>query len=153
MQAVQLHGRWDVRFANPPAGLPERAVMRLKRHAEFSESLAGTVTRQRVKSGKSGGSTLATGHATDTALAGDLEEGLLLLDESSDNISITGTWNGEMVAGSCGNMYQGLWKDTSTSAAPDAPAVPFTLTRQPELLQNASRQNQRREAPARDSAR
>ena len=67
--------------------------------------------------------------APQAALAGDLDEGLLLLDESSDRISITGTWNGEMVQGSCGRVYRGVWKDTSRSAAPDALDVPFTLTR------------------------
>src|SRR5665811_2345570 len=38
MKAAQLHGLWDVRFSEPPAGLPERATMLLERHAEFSES-------------------------------------------------------------------------------------------------------------------
>ena len=56
---------------------------------------------------------------------------MLLLDESSDRISITGTWNGEMQPGSCGRVYQGRWKDTSASAAPDAPDIAFTLTRLP----------------------
>ena len=44
MKAEQLYGRWAVRFDHPPAGLPEQATMQLQRHAEFSESLAGTVT-------------------------------------------------------------------------------------------------------------
>lgn len=122
MKAEQLYGLWAVHFSHPPAGLPERATMQLKRHAEFSESLAGTVSRE---------SGSAAGHAAQAALAGDLDEGMLLLDESSDNISITGTWNGEMVEGSCGKVYQGLWKDTSRNALPGAPDLPFTLTRQP----------------------
>jgi len=125
MKADQLHGRWDVRFAHPPAGLPGRAVLLLKRHAEFSESLAGTVSREWSK-GPS-----AANHTAQAALAGDLDEGMLLLDESSDNVSITGTWNGEMKAGSCGKVYQGHWKDTSASAAPATPTVPFTMTRLP----------------------
>ena len=102
--------------------------MRLKRHAEFSESLAGSVSRAL---GKAAGTAAIAGHSGEAALAGDLDEGVLLLDESSDQISITGTWNGEMVAGSCGKVYQGLWKDTSRSALPDAPDVPFTLTKRP----------------------
>ena len=125
MKADQLYGRWAVRFTNPPAGLPERAVMLLRRHAEFSESLAGTVSREIGKSG------LALGHAAQAALAGDLEDGMLLLDESSDNISITGAWNGEMRPGSCGKVFQGVWKDTSAGAVPDAADVAFTLTRLP----------------------
>lgn len=128
MKAEQLHGRWAVRFTDPPPGLPERATMLLKRHAEFSESLAGTVSREL---GRAAGTAAIAGHAAQAALAGDLDEGLLLLDESSDNVSITGTWNGEMKAGSCGQVYQGHWKDTSRSAAPDAPDVFFTLTKLP----------------------
>lgn len=128
MKAEQLYGRWAVRFDPAPAGLPERATVRLQRHAEFSESLAGTVSRDL---GAAAGTPALAGHAAEAALAGDLDEGMLLLDESSDRISITGTWNGEMQPGSCGRVYQGRWKDTSASAAPDAPDVPFTLTRLP----------------------
>jgi len=128
MKADQLYGRWAVRFTHPPAGLPERATMLLKRHAEFSESLAGTVSREL---GSAAGTPAIAGHSAQVALAGDLDEGMLLLDESSDNVSITGTWNGEMKPGSCGRVYQGQWKDTSRSAAPDASGVPFTLTRLP----------------------
>ena len=125
MKADQLYGRWAVRFAGPPAGLPERAVMLLRRHAEFSESLAGTVSRALGRAG------IPTAHAAQAALAGDLEDGMLLLDESSDNISITGTWNGEMRPGSCGRVFEGVWKDTSADAASDAADVAFTLTRLP----------------------
>jgi len=35
------------------------------------------------------------------------------------------------VAGSCGKVFQGLWKDTSASALPNTPDVPFTLTKLP----------------------
>ena len=128
MKAEQLHGLWTARFTPPPAGLPDHATLLLKRHAEFSESLAGTVSRDL---GSAADSKVVTVHAAQAALAGDLEDGMLLLDESSDKVSITGTWNGEMVAGSCGNAFQGVWKDTSRSAPPDAPDVPFTLTRLP----------------------
>lgn len=127
MKAEQLFGLWTVRFRDPPAGLPEHATLRLQRHAEFADSLAGTVRRDLASAAPAA----KTAHAAEAALAGDLDEGLLLLDESSDQVSITGTWNGEMVAGSCGRVYQGLWKDTSLSAAPDAPDVAFTLTRSP----------------------
>lgn len=128
MKAAQLYGLWAVRFTNPPAGLPARATMLLERHAEFAESLAGVVSRDL---GPAGGSKAIAGHAAKAVLAGDLEGGMLLLDESSDNLSITGTWNGEMVEGSCGKVFQGNWKDTSSSAPDNAPDVPFTLTRLP----------------------
>ncbi|OYY52358.1 MAG: hypothetical protein B7X59_09025, partial [Polaromonas sp. 39-63-203] len=102
-------------------------TVRLQRHAEFSDSLAGVVSRDIGGAGSQAGS---TGLAARAALAGDLDEGMLLLDESSDNVSITGTWNGEMVEGSCGRVFRGTWKDTSASAKPDAPDLVFTLTRQ-----------------------
>lgn len=122
MKAVQLHGLWKVTFVKPPAGLPASATMQLEQHAEFSDSLAGTVSRDLW-------SASVTGHAATAFLAGDLEDGVLLLDESSDNLSITGTWNGEVVENSCGNIVKGTWKDTSHSALDGAPDVPFTLTR------------------------
>jgi len=125
MQAAQLYGQWAVLFTNPPAGLPALATLQLTRHAEFSESLAGTVSRAPVGTA---GMLALHGQA---ALAGDLDEGMLLLDESSDKVSITGTWNGEMRPGSCGQVYEGHWKDTSASAAPGAPDVAFTLTKLP----------------------
>lgn len=129
LKAAQLYGLWEARFSNPPAGLPAQATMRLQQHAEFTESLAGLVTREL---GAAAGTPAIAGHAHQAALAGDLEDGrLLLLDESSDRISITGTWNGELVEGSCGRKFQGSWKDTSRSAADNAPDVPFTLTKLP----------------------
>ena len=124
MKAEQLFGVWSAHFTNPPAGMPTTATMRLERHAEFSESLAGTVSRRLANAA---GAPKAIGHGATAALAGDLDQGTLLLDESSDNISISGTWNGEMVKDSCGMAFQGLWKNTSKNAPPDAPDVPFTL--------------------------
>lgn len=129
MKAEQLFGLWTVRFTNPPAGMPARATMRLERHAEFADSLAGVVNRE--LNAVAGSNAASPGHAARAALAGDLEDGMLLLDESSDNVSITGTWNAEMVEGSCGNAFQGTWKDTSSSAPDNATQRPFTLTKTP----------------------
>ena len=128
MKAEQLFGQWTARFTNPPDGLPATADLLLQRHAEFSDSLAGSVRRNL---GAANGSPPPAGHAARAALAGDLEDGMLLLDESSDNISITGTWNAEMVKDSCGKVFSGVWKDTSKTASPDAPAVAFTLQKLP----------------------
>ncbi|MFI5447680.1 hypothetical protein [Polaromonas sp. UC242_47] len=128
LKPVQLYGAWRVHFSQPPAGLPADATMQLERHAEFSESLAGSVSREL---GAAAGNRAVAGHAPRAQLAGDLEDGFLTLDESSNGISITGTWNGEMVEGSCGKKFKGTWKDTSSSAPPDAADVPFTLERNP----------------------
>ena len=124
MKASQLFGRWAVRYSNPPPGLPATATMVLERHAEFADSLAGTVTRP------------APSHQPKTqapvkaALAGDLDGGLLLLDESSDNIRITASWNGEMVPGSCGMAFIGQWKDVSVDMD-NMSDIRVTLTRLP----------------------
>ena len=126
LKPAQIHGLWRVRFSNPPTGLPAEATLLLERHAEFGDSVAGFVSRDL---GVAAGTPPIAGHAAKAQLAGDLEDGLLTLDESSDGISITGTWNGEIVEGSCGKKVSGLWKDTSNSAPPDASEIPFTLER------------------------
>ena len=77
MKAEQLFGQWTARFTNPPDGLPATADLLLQRHAEFSDSLAGSVRRNL---GAANGSQLLAGHAARAALAGDLEDGMLLLD-------------------------------------------------------------------------
>jgi hypothetical protein len=122
IKAPQLYGIWQVTFANPPAGLPKTAVMLLERHEEFADSLAGIVSRDPVT---------AAGHTAKAALAGDVEDGFVILDESSNNISISGTWNGELVQASCGREVKGVWKDTSASAPTNAPDVPFTMVKRP----------------------
>ena len=107
IKAPQLYGIWQVTFSHPPAGLPNTAVMLLEKHAEFSDSLAGIVSRDGVT---------AAGHTAKAALAGDVEDGFVILEESSNNISISGTWNGQLVEASCGRKVKGVWKDTSASA-------------------------------------
>ena len=99
--------------------------MRLEKHAEFSESVAGAVTRT-LREARQGG------HAPRAQLAGDIEDGFLTLDESSNGVSITGTWNGEMVEGSCGKKFKGIWKDASDNAPADTPDIPFTLEKMTE---------------------
>ena len=152
IKAPQLYGLWQVSFTNPPPGLPATASMLLEKHAEFSDSLQGVVTRKLLAKpnvnvnansnadakqnakpdDKSVGRATDSApdkdsHAPTAALAGDVEDGFVILDESSNNISISGTWNGQLVEGSCGREVKGLWKDTSARAPPDAPDVPFTL--------------------------
>jgi hypothetical protein len=121
MKAAQLYGLWSARFANPPAGLPARATMLLERHAEFADSLAGVVSRDL---GPAGGSKAIAGHAAKAVLAGDLESGMLLLDESSDNVSITGTWNGEMVEGSAARCSRAPGKTPAAARPTTRPTFP-----------------------------
>ena len=122
IKAPQLYGMWQVSFTNPPAGLPAVATLLLERHEEFSDSLQGVVTRKLPVLPKA-----KDGHAPTAALAGDVEDGLVILDESSNNISISGTWNGQLTENSCGREVKGVWKDTSAGAAADAPEVAFVM--------------------------
>ncbi len=122
IRAPQLYGMWQVTFTNPPAGLTLTATMLLEKHEEFSDSLQGVVTRKLLAPQNA-----RDGHAAKAALAGDVEDGFVILDESSNNTSISGTWNGQVVDGSCGRAVTGVWKDTSARAAPDAPDVPFNM--------------------------
>ncbi len=124
IKAPQLYGMWQVTFTNPPAGLPDNATLLLEKHEEFSDSLQGVVTRKLSAAQNS-----KDGHAAKAALAGDVEDGFVILDESSNNTSISGTWNGQLVEGSCGREVTGQWKDTSASVKSDAPDVPFTMTK------------------------
>jgi len=126
IKAPQLYGIWQVSFTSPPAGLPKTAVMLLEKHGEFADSLSGIVSRDLPPVAAN-----TPGHATKAALAGDVEDGFVILDESSNNISISGTWNGQLVEASCGREVKGVWKDTSVSAPPDAPDVPFTMFKRP----------------------
>lgn len=126
MKASQLFGRWAVQYSNPPPGLPATATVVLQRHAEFSDSLAGTVTRPAPIAQPEA----QAPSSTQAALAGDLDGALLLLDESSDKIRLTASWNGEMVPGSCGTAFAGQWKDLSANTDNTAD-VRFTLTRLP----------------------
>ncbi len=123
VKAQDLHGQWSVTFTNPPRGLPGKATLQLQRHAEYSESLAGTLLRD--LNAAPGG--VVPGHSPRAQVVGDLEGALLMLDESSNGINLTASWDGKVVEGSCGKTIQGVWKDLSSSAPANAADVPFTL--------------------------
>jgi hypothetical protein len=126
IKAPQLYGVWQVSFTNPPAGLPTTAVMLLEKHGEFADSLSGIITRDLPPAAAN-----TPGHAAKAALAGDVEDGFVILDESSNSVSISGAWNGQLVEASCGREVKGVWKDTSASALPDPPEVPFSMVKRP----------------------
>jgi hypothetical protein len=123
IQAKDLYGQWTVEFNAPPGGLPAKATLALQQHAEYTESLAGTLLRD--LSAAPGG--VVPGHSPRAQVVGDLEGALLMLDESSNGINLTASWDGKVVDGSCGQTIQGVWKDLSSSAPPNAADVPFTL--------------------------
>lgn len=105
-----LYGNWTLKWlpatpaANSTAGsaasptsvaLPRPASTRLALSAnpEYPDSLIGTMavgTQRHV-------------------LAGDLEEGVLTLEESADGKSISANWAGRLVPESCGREIRGTW--------------------------------------------
>ena len=123
IKTQDLYGQWTVEFTNPPRGLPVKATLQLQRHAEYSDSLAGTLLRDfsAVAGGK------VPGHSPRAQVAGDLEGVMFMLDESSNGTNLTAGWDGKVVEGSCGEVIKGTWKDLSKDAPPDAADVPFTL--------------------------
>ena len=109
---VQLYGLWRVEFGPGPDGRPpvEQATVLLEKNRERADSLYGAVNRQGERA----------------LLAGDIEAGELLLDESVDGRTISAVWAGQVVAGRCGKEIRGSWR----RAADDA-VRSFTLTKLP----------------------
>ena len=84
-----LYGLWRVAFD----GRPSSAIMLLEKHPDADEGVYGGVSRDGVRS----------------LLAGDIEDGVLILEESDDGKRISGTWDGTVVDGSCGREIRGTW--------------------------------------------
>jgi hypothetical protein len=101
-----LLGLWRAEFE----GLPQGATLLLERHAQYAQSIAGTINRN----GQRG------------QLAGDIEDGEFTLEESADGRSIGATWVGDVVEGSCGQEIRGSWQ-----AAGDGAARAFVLRKLP----------------------
>ncbi|MBY4594502.1 hypothetical protein [Ottowia caeni] len=104
-QSHHLFGAW--RFELP--GTKQTGRMTLRRHPEFSESLRGELRYG----------------STESIASGDIEEGELNLDESSNRVSITATWTGKIVEGSCGKEIRGEWHDVEKDVR-----SPFVLRRE-----------------------
>ena len=107
MRVEALYGDWQARID----GTPGVARVRLDRHPEYA-GVRGTLSR-----------TDAGGKPFTAQLAGDIDDdGLLSIDESDDGRRISGVWLGEVVAGSCGKSFKGVWRN-----AADDTTHPFTL--------------------------
>lgn len=104
-KAPHLYGAWRIELT--AKGQKGRLVLR--QHPEFTESLRGELS-----------------YGTTTSIAsGDLEEGELNLDESSDRVSMTATWTGKLVPTSCGKEIRGEWHDLQKDTR-----SPFILRRE-----------------------
>lgn len=87
---AHLWGLWQVRFADEA----RTATVLFERHPERGESLRGAINRDSVQA----------------LLAGDVDDGVLTLDESDDGRQISAVWSGNVVAGSCGKEFTGTWR-------------------------------------------
>ena len=106
IQPIHLYGLWQAEFGNKR----QSVSVHLGRHAEWPGSVRGEVDRAGVK----------------TLVAGDVDQGELMLDESNDGQQISATWFGLMATHSCGKEIQGTWTDTINNIS-----TPFVLRKQP----------------------
>lgn len=95
IQPIHLYGLWQAEFGN----MRPRAIIRLVRHPEWTGSVRGEVDRAGAKS----------------QVAGDVDQGELMLDESNDGQTISATWFGVVVAQSCGKEIKGTWTDNTNN--------------------------------------
>lgn len=86
LQALHLYGLWRAEFDDG-----ERSSVLFERHPEHADSLRGAVNRQGVQS----------------RLAGDVDEGELLLDESDDGQRISAVWVAQALPATCGREFRG----------------------------------------------
>ena len=110
LESRHLYGQWQAEFFDvpPPADMQSlpgkeasgRATARFERHPEHADSLRGEL-KAMLPAGK-------TTRPDQTAwLAGDVEDGELILDESVDGEQISAIWVGNALPGSCGKDIRG----------------------------------------------
>ncbi|MBX3653590.1 MAG: hypothetical protein KF686_05350 [Ramlibacter sp.] len=87
---VQLYGLWQVTF-DRPAGT---ATVLFEKHPEYAGGLRGAINRDGERS----------------ALAGDVDNGVLALDETENGLQISAVWSGTVSPNSCGKEITGLWR-------------------------------------------
>ena len=118
MEQQHLQGVWQAQFPAAPAssaspdvsGQPgSLVVLRLHPHPELAASVRGTVQR--------GGAT--------AQVTGDVHEGGLTLEESTDGVRISATWLGDVVENSCAKEIHGTWNTNTPETS-----TPFVLRKQ-----------------------
>jgi hypothetical protein len=102
-----LYGLWHADFFDKPLpadmhqppgqAVSSQASLLLERHPEHTDSLRGTLKRPDPKNGND----------LQAWLAGDMEDGELVMDESEDGQRISAVWVLELVNTSCGKELRG----------------------------------------------
>ena len=93
-----LYGQWLVQVDGQPEGR-----MTLQRHPEYAGSVSGTLARE--------------GQTGTSRVAGDIDQGLVALEESADGKTTSGRWSGEFVAPACDSEIRGTWLDAQAESA------------------------------------
>jgi len=96
MEQPELLGRWTAEVQGQPGPI----TLDLRPHPEWNGSVKGEIRRP-------GGSAIAVG---------DVDHGVLAMEESSDGQRTTGTWSGDVVEGSCAREIRGEWTDPNDRA-------------------------------------
>lgn len=99
MTDKQLQGEWSASIT----GHDEATRIVLGPHPEWKGNVKGTISRNSVSH----------------PMVGDLNNGAVTLEESSDGQRITGTWLGEAVPESCGREIRGSFQTSEDTAAQD----------------------------------
>ncbi len=113
---LHLYGLWRAEVYGQPGAPPL-----FGKHAELAGSVMGAVNRDGVR----------------TQCAGDVDnDGTFTLEESDNGQTISATWSGTVVEGSCGKEIKGIWikSNTNNNAHPPAgptPGHPFVLRKLP----------------------
>lgn len=109
VEPIHLYGLWrgevegSPKSASPTGSLTasQTVTLRFEKHPDLSGSVMGSIQRGNVKS----------------QCAGDVDNGVLALEESNDGKSISATWTGQVVAGSCGKEISGTWNNFSNNTS------------------------------------
>jgi len=89
-----LYGRWEARIE----GQDGPAIVQLHKHPDYN-GVQGSVARSGQPAAR---------------LAGDIDsDGALSLDESQDGRTISATWSAPLRVGSCGNTFEGSWRNAA----------------------------------------
>jgi len=106
-EVAQRHllGLWRAEFE----GLTQGATLLLERHPEHFGSVRGAINRNGERA----------------EVAGDVEDGEFVLEESVNGVNISATWLGDVVKGSCGREIRGTWQAEGSQRA-----IGFVLRKQ-----------------------
>ena len=106
MEQPELLGTWRAELR----GQPGPVTLQLGKHPEWNGTVKGQIQRP-------------SGNAI---VVGDVNQGKLTMEESSDGKKVSGTWLGDVVAGSCAKEIQGDWLDDKDNS------IPFVMRKQPQ---------------------